>query len=279
MLTSRVPAALKPTGRLEYKHLVPYSQLAELRAALKPYVRPDSFCESRPNHEYTVRSIYYDNRRFTCYWEKFDGFRLKKKFRIRGYNTPEPDGMVFLEIKRREEDFIHKSRAPLRWDQLGAVFGGYGPNGRAWPFTPGTPHAEAAGRFLYNYYRRRLLPVVLIAYEREAFIGRFDPSLRLTIDKNVRSRMYPELESLYQDRDARFLTPGHFVFEVKFYMVLPKWVRAVTHSLHLQRQAFSKYAAGFEVQPLARNFLRGVGHTAEFPRLRPAEPAALARSA
>lgn len=253
-------------GRLEYKYLVPKELTDELRAAMKPYVCHDAFCGACPQKEYTVRSIYYDNRRFSCYDEKFDGFRLKKKLRIRGYNTPQPDSVVFLEIKRKQEDFISKSRAPVAWSRLPAVFSGYGSSARL-PFAPGTPEAGAAGRFLYNYYRRRMLPVVLIAYEREAFFGRFDPMLRFTFDKNVRSRMYPALGSLYVDRDATFVMPDHFVFEVKFYSFLPAWVRTLVQRFELRRLAISKYAMGIDVQRVEKKFLRGVGHTVEFPSL------------
>jgi hypothetical protein len=254
------------SGRLEYKYVVPKSLLDELRQAMKPYVRHDAFCAASPGKEYTVRSIYYDTRRFSCYDEKFDGFRLKKKLRIRGYNQRRPGSVVFLEIKRKQEDFISKSRAPVHWDRLPAVFAGYRAVAEP-PFEPGTPAAEAAGRFLYNYYRRRMLPVVLVAYEREAFTGRFDPMLRLTFDKNVRSRLYPALGTLYEDRDARFLMPGHFVFEVKFYMALPFWVRAVVQGFDLQRLAVSKYAMGIDAHRVEKKQVRGVGHTVEFPLL------------
>ncbi len=251
-------------GRLEYKYVVPKSLLPELRAALRPYVCLDGFCEACAEKQYAVRSIYYDNRRFNCYDEKFDGFRLKKKLRIRGYNQPGPDSMVFLEIKRKQEDFISKSRAPVRWDRIEQVFSGYGPAAPL-PFAPGSPEAEAAGRFLYNYYRRRMMPVVLVAYEREAYFGRFDPKLRLTFDRNIRSRLYPQLAALYVDRDLKFLIPGHFVFEVKFYLNLPQWVRRVIQQFNLQRTAFSKFALGIEVHRVERKELRNIGHTVEFP--------------
>lgn len=251
-------------GRLEYKYVVPKSMVDDLRAALRPYVRHDGFCLTRPDRQYTVRSIYYDDRRFHCYDEKFDGFRLKKKLRIRGYNAESPDNTVFLEIKRKQEDFISKSRAPVRWDRIREVFPGYGAGTGPLPFEPGSREAEAAGRFLYNYYRRRMLPAVLVVYEREAFHGRFDPMLRLTFDKNVRSRLYPELRSLYCDRDTRFLIPGHFIFEVKFFMHLPRWVRDVVRSLDLQRQAFSKFSTGIETHRVEQKYIRGVAHTFEF---------------
>lgn len=251
-----------PAGRLEYKYLVPLCLIDELRAAMMPYVCYDAFCRDRPQRQYTVRSIYYDNRRFDCYYEKFDGFRLKKKLRIRGYNTPQPDSIVFLEIKRKQEDFISKSRAPVRWQQVGKLFGGYDSSGLL-PFEPGSAAAEAASRFFYNYHRRRMLATVLIAYEREAFFGRFDPMLRLTFDKNVRSRMYPQLGALFEDREMKFVMPESFVFELKFYMRLPLWVRDLIRRFELQRLAISKYAMGIDVQRLEKKFIRGVGHRVE----------------
>jgi hypothetical protein len=252
--------------RLEYKFLADFELLPELRAALAPYTCLDRLGECRPNKQYTVRSIYYDTRRFHCYQEKFDGFRLKKKLRIRGYDTPAPDSAVFLEMKYKYGDFIGKHRAPMRWDQVQSVFSGYGTTG-ALPFPPGSKQADAARRFLYNYYRRRMLPVVMIAYEREAFYSRFDSTLRLTFDKNVRSRLYPTLDSLYQDRDAVHFLPDHFVFEIKFYDgCLPRWVRTVLTRFDLERIAVSKFGMGIECQRVEKKDLRGVAHTVEFLR-------------
>jgi len=251
--------------RLEYKFLADFELLDELRSALAPFVLSDKFAASRPNRQYTVRSIYYDTRRFHCYQEKFDGFRLKKKLRIRGYDAPGPAAPAFLEIKYKQGDFIGKHRAPLRWDRVGDVFSCYGTTGTV-PFAPGSAEADAASRFLYHYHRRKMLPVVLIAYEREAFYSRFDSSLRLTFDKNIRSRLYPALDSLYQDRDAVHFMPDHFVFEVKFYDgCLPYWVRSILTRFELERLAVSKYALGIECQRVEKRELRGVGHTVEFP--------------
>ena len=268
------PASALPTGitssarasllRLEYKFLAHISQLADLRRALKPWVRLDSFSERRPDRQYTVRSIYYDTRRFHCYQEKFDGFRLKKKLRIRGYDTPAPDSSVFLEIKYKLGDFIGKHRAPLSWNRIGRLFADYS-TATDPPFARGTREADAAARFLYNYHRRRMHPVVLIAYEREAFYSRFDNTLRLTFDKNVRSRLHPSLDSLYQDRDAIHVIPEQFVFEIKFYGCLPRWVSSVLTRFDLERLAVSKFGMGIDRPRVEKKFLRGIGHTVEFP--------------
>ncbi len=255
----------KTARRLEYKHLVPISRLGELRASLLPWVELDRYSRGRPGDQYTVRSIYYDSRRLACYEEKVEGFRTKKKLRIRGYNDPDPDGTVFLEIKRKNEDYIDKSRAPLRWGRIPDVFAGYGPALARLPFAPGSPEEVAARRFLYNYYRRRMMPAVLVTYEREAYYSRFDPTLRITFDKNVRSRLYPRLGSLYEDRGSQFVTPGHFVFEVKFHRGLPRWLGTVLTRFDIRRQAFSKFALGIDCQRVENKTWRGVAHTVEFP--------------
>jgi hypothetical protein len=255
----------KTARRIEYKFLVPKSYVDDLRRALRPWVELDKYSARMPGRQYTVRSVYYDNRRYQCYEEKLEGFTYKKKFRIRGYNEPSPDATIFLEIKRKYGDCIDKSRAPFRWRDIGRVFNGYGRQ-RADPvFKPGTPEAEAAARFLYNYYRRKLLPTVLVTYEREAYQGRFDSSLRITFDKNIRTRLFPRLDSLFDDRATAFLLPGMFVLEVKFHRGLPRWVRSVLTRFDLTRLAYSKYALGIDRWRVEKKFLRGVGHTVEFP--------------
>ncbi|MEO0071003.1 MAG: polyphosphate polymerase domain-containing protein [candidate division WOR-3 bacterium] len=247
-------------GRLEYKFLVPVEQLNEMRKAMKPYVCLDSFCEKQPNHQYTVRSIYYDNRRFDCYYEKFDGFQFKKKLRIRGYNEEDRENTAFLEIKYKNGDFIGKHRAPVKWHQIKDVFASYIRTTPLPLLPPESSPDDALLRFMFHYYRRKMLPVAIIVYEREAFYSRFDSRLRLTIDKNVRSRLYPALDSLYIDRGMKFVMPEQFVFEVKFYGALPRWVQWLLTRFDLQRLAVSKYALGIEAHRMPKKFLLGIGH-------------------
>lgn len=272
MLAEPIPAMARAGGvtagartdfRLEYKFIVSMSLLADIRTAMMPWLCCDDFAAACPDRQYTVRSIYYDNRRFNCYEEKVEGFTFKRKLRIRGYDRPGPDSRVFLEIKYKNQDYIGKSRAPVPWARLPAVFdparaGELGP-----PFAPGSPAEAATRRFLYHYYRRRMMPVVLVAYEREAFYSRFDRTLRVTFDKNVRSRLYPTLGSLYLDRGAKFVAPDRFVLEVKFFGGLPRWVRDIATRFNLLRVANSKYALGIDCQRVEKKLLRGVGHRHE----------------
>ena len=56
-----------------------------------------------------------------CYWEKVDGIKLRRKLRIRPYETPEAltdDTPVFVEIKQRVDRVTQKRRLPALCDAL-----------------------------------------------------------------------------------------------------------------------------------------------------------------
>lgn len=261
-----ITSGARNARRLEYKFLVPIIYLSDLRKSLKPYLVLDKFSAVRPDQQYTVRSVYYDTRNFKCYEEKIEGFKFKKKLRIRGYDTLDEKSVVFLEIKHKVQDFIGKNRAPVRWQNIRQVFSDYEHSVHL-PFAPGSKEEDDARRFLYNYYRKKMIPVVLVSYEREAFYSQFDSTLRITFDKNVRSRLYPTLDSLYVDRAMKFVMPSRFVFEVKFFGSLPQWVRKTINQFDMQRLAVSKFAMGIDYHCVEKKFFRGVGHTIEFPQL------------
>ena len=99
--------------RLEYKFLVNKADLNKLRNRLLPFVELDPFVKEGSVHEYTVRSIYYDSSNFDFYFEKIDGYKIRKKLRIRSYDKVNNNNLVFLEIKHKYDNFIGKNRSPL----------------------------------------------------------------------------------------------------------------------------------------------------------------------
>lgn len=244
-------------GRLEYKYLVPNRHLEALRTELAPYMENDPFTESDGLSEYTVRSIYYDTPHFGCYLEKIDGLEMRQKYRIRGYNQPTDKSVVFLEIKMKRGSLIGKHRAPLLHTHLNGFMDdpdvdrdivGQGSVARA---------RDSARRFLFYYYRYNLRPTVLVVYDREAYFGRFDPTLRLTFDKRVRGAMHPTLADLYRDQDLTLAIPGHFVFEVKFFRgALPAWVTRIIRDYELLRMSVSKYTICLDASQARRRTFR-----------------------
>lgn len=234
-------------GRVEHKYLVPNELLDDIRADLRPYVLPDPLGGKQRDGEYTVRSIYYDTPHLECYDTKLDGLKVRRKFRIRGYDQPTDDSIVFLEIKKKYDSFIAKHRSPLLRRHLEEFLASPDLD-RYILQTSGAPCArQDAERFLYHYYRKGLLPVVLVVYDREAFLGRFDPSLRLTFDKSLRRAALPTPETLYDDHGLESAMPDASIFEVKFFrQSVPGFVKSIIHRYRLPRLALSKYAMCLE---------------------------------
>jgi hypothetical protein len=225
--------------KYEFKYIVPVSLLDELREAIRPYVDYDPFAAVEENHEYTVRSIYFDTARFDYYFEKIDGYKIRKKIRIRGYNEQIGGDTVFMEIKRKFKEPIEKDREKLTFEVMKRLVAGEG--SRAYGEVPDDHGVNGAGKFLYHVYRNNLKPVVLVIYDREAYFDRYKPEVRITIDKNLRSIAYPTIDDLYSEENVIPANKGNFILEVKFFDHFPGWLRPIIARLGLIRKSASKY--------------------------------------
>jgi hypothetical protein len=179
--------------------------------------------------------VYLDTRRAALYREKVEGLRNRFKARVRGYDTIRPDSTVVLELKHKRGDLSWKSRAHgpfagmVEW--LGDTSKPY----------PGVPAGWAgAQRFVHQMLRHSLAPVELVVYDREAFVGTHDPTLRVTLDMNLRGRRADSLQDLGLPCHAHVF-PKSFIFEVKFDHRFPVWLTPILSELGLRRRALSKY--------------------------------------
>jgi hypothetical protein len=89
---------------------------------------------------------------------------------------------------------------------------------------------------------------VLVVYDREPFECKFGSKLRITFDKNLRSKMVDNYLHLYEEDNLRNVYRTEFVFEVKFFQVLPQWINRVLGKYDLTRLAVSKYTSSIERQ-------------------------------
>lgn len=230
--------------RRELKFYVSFDKLSALRKSIIPFMKHDEYCCERSDRQYIVRSIYFDTHDYEFYQEKLMGIKCRKKLRVRVYNYPSECKYAFLEIKNKREDIIRKERAriPLEHvsyfaedpslllnDNKGVSNGG-----------------KAIDKFLYFLYRKNLEPVVLVTYEREAFHGIDNPSVRVTFDMNVRSHGYTGFDDIFRDRDLVTVNSDSFVLEVKTYGNLPIWIRNIIRDYDLKLQSISKYCEGVD---------------------------------
>ncbi len=194
-----------------------------------------------------MRSVYFDTLGLRDWAEKESGDEIRRKVRVRAYDAP-GSGPVFLEIKRKQNSAVWKDRAAMPVPLAAALLAGASPEA-----APLSDKARtAADRFLYRLRAEHRRPVLLVTYDREPFLGRLDPSLRITFDRRLRVSPFPhlgpDLGGLYSDSRQRPLLAGHFILEIKFDRAFPSWMRAVTASLGLKQQALSKYSMGIEAE-------------------------------
>ncbi|MBO8130707.1 MAG: polyphosphate polymerase domain-containing protein [Candidatus Marinimicrobia bacterium] len=231
-------------SRLEYKYLFHNSIFDRLKSKLDFFIIPDYYGGHR-REEYIVRSIYYDTPFLEYYYRKEAGFIIRKKIRLRGYDDYNPEKIVFFEIKRKLNDRIFKERIPLIFSDVKNFLdtGNVTKNIE----TNGILNIEKAkNHFLFHYYRKSLAPIALVVYDREAYFSKFDKSLRITFDKNLRAKLFPVVNELFSDSDLEFVMKNYFILEVKFYNSLPEYLVKILGEISATRLALSKYVMSID---------------------------------
>jgi hypothetical protein len=226
--------------RYERKYLVNNSILTALRSRLVPFVKPDKFAvDNLVYPEYTVRSIYFDTPTMDALMDKVEGLNERRKLRIRGYDAPDSNTKVFMEIKRKIGNRIGKNRALVPWVGLSDLL--------EWGTSP--EHAiakEDQNKFLFYLNKENQQPVNLIVYDREPYLGRFDKTVRVTFDKNIRSKFKPDIFELFSNDNLTSVWPSHFILEIKYDNApMPSWAKSIVEEFNLSSQALSKYAEGY----------------------------------
>lgn len=228
------PAATPQTrfDRYELKYVVPLATAQALLDRIEPYVRRDPY--ARAGGLYRVVSLYYDSPALSAFWEKLDGVSFRRKVRLRVYPDVDPE-LGFLEIKERLRHAVRKRRVAGSVPDLLDLME-TGGRGRE-PGSLGEVEQEA----VVLARQLDLRPTITTLYTREAWSGRFEHGVRVTVDRNLRRRR--PLGGLDYDtsRDPLMLSPFQTVVEAKCDRVVPSWLAAAFASLDLTSRRFSKY--------------------------------------
>ena len=239
-------------ARFEFKYILSARRRAEIESELAYFLTLDPYVATKPRKQYFVRSLYYDDPFYSDYYEKTDGVKKRKKFRVRTYtDNPDEHCATFLEIKGRHNAFVFKYRTPIEQSENGqhhlAAMGNMTDT-----VMKGGVSGAVLEQFQYDLYRRQLRPVMLIDYLRRPYISKYDAEFRLTFDEALRGTA---TETLFPNSgDTTFsILKGYSVMEVKFRYHIPSWFHRVIQSYELRRVSVSKYCKGVEACKLAAN--------------------------
>jgi hypothetical protein len=229
------------TQRFERKYFIKEPQVAPLREFISGYLQLDEFSLGRPDNCYPIHSIYLDSDQLTTYWATVHCEKLRFKLRAR-YYSDDPDGPVFFEIKRRENECVLKQRAPACRKTAGQLIGGQMPG--AEHLISDRPYDLAVlQRFCYWSHRLHARPMMQISYEREAWIHPQTNSVRVTMDRNVRGE--PRHEAIFKGGMDHPVFPfrNQIVLELKYTDRFPEWFGALVRRFDLVQIGAPKYCA------------------------------------
>ena len=238
-------------ARFEFKYILSARLRNEIESELAYFLTLDPYVASKPHKKYFVRSLYFDDPLYSDYYEKTDGVKKRKKFRIRTYTSDPNEGCAtFLEIKGKYNAFVFKHRSPLQkltTDDLLSC------NGNMAQITISkTENSPVLDQFRFNLERKRLKPVMLIDYLRRPYLSKYDSEFRLTFDDTLQGT---STDTLFpRPWDTSFsIVRGFTVMEIKFRYNIPSWFHRVIQSYELRRVSISKYCKGIEACKIAPN--------------------------
>ncbi len=210
--------------RVEKKYRLNQKQYKRFLDAVEGKIHMDAY------GLHTIRNIYYDTSDHELIRRSIDKPKYKEKLRMRGYGEIKEDSTVFLEIKKKYQGVVYKRRARLTMGQA-----------RTYLETGICPEERNQILNEIDYFIRfyRPKPRVYLAYDREAFVGNEDETLRITIDRNIRSRSH--CLELSFDGECEMQNPGEYLMEIKVSGAYPIWLANLLGKCEIYPTSFSKY--------------------------------------
>lgn len=216
--------------RTEIKYRLDANMLENLVYAISPYVTPDKY------REYTICNLYLDTDDYALIRNSIEKPVFKEKLRLRSYGTPTADSNVFLEIKRKYKGVVAKRRIGIAlWEAESYIEEGVAPSDNSQIFRE------------IDYMMKRYSPVpkLFLAYDRMAVTGADDKNLRITFDRNIRSRQ-DDLHLENGDRGELLLDKSECIMEIKTNTAIPLWLSDILSRYQVYPASFSKYGTVYK---------------------------------
>jgi hypothetical protein len=226
--------------RYEFKYFLRSDICNEIINHVKNFMNLDQFAEKFPNKHYIVRSIYFEDEFNSNFDEKVNGYRIRKKFRIRFYNTSLNKDPIYLETKGRNLERTYKRRVKIDYSDLKFIEENKSLNILLNKY----PDSQTVKEFVFEYYKKKLKPKVLIDYTRKPFVNNHGLYFRLTFDKNLSCiNLSNSLKNISVNQKI-ICKAGFAILEVKFERSIPLWFHRIIQSYNLRRQSISKFVLG-----------------------------------
>jgi hypothetical protein len=233
--------------RFELKYRVLDETVAhEVRDFVSSFLEVDEFGATLPEYSYPVHSLYLDSPNLKLYWDTINGAKNRFKLRLRFYEN-RPDAPIYFEIKRRMNNIIAKQRGGVRRDAVESILSGQLPD-PSQLVSRDPKHLLAIQNFVHLVTEIQAAPKTHIAYLREAWLSPHDNSVRVTLDRQVRSELEPTTWLSTQMRHPVLVFGSDIILELKFTNRFPNWFGDLVRRFGLIQCGAAKYVGGIDRQ-------------------------------
>lgn len=216
--------------RHELKFKISNSAAEILKQKLSLIMDKDKFAKYKDG-SYTIKSLYFDDRDSSSYYEKMDGVLYRKKYRIRIYN--DDANFIRLEKKMKHNNWTAKEQMLISREIYSKILDGN--------VNDIHDKKDLLQEFINNMNTKALVPSIIVEYHRTAFTYNVS-DVRITFDSNIKSGLYNY--DIF-DKSAPMYSvdeKGKQVLEVKFNEILPLHIANILQDIPSCREAVSKFA-------------------------------------
>ena len=222
--------------RNEWKYNLTNQQLSLLKSRLSEVMELDPHTPTKGR--YLIHSLYFDDYKDTSLYTTDAGLSKRYKWRIRYYD--EDLNYLVLEKKEKLEGRCHKKSCKLTLLEYESIVSG-NITDILYDTDKKLIKELACDMLMYDYRPKVIIDYERIAYEEEI------TNVRITFDMRI-SASYELDQFLDGDYTKFYVQPSCFnVLEVKFYEILPSYIRNIVESYGFNQTSFSKYYYGRKI--------------------------------
>ena len=234
-------------SRFEFKYIINKNLSKIIQKEVKNFTINDDFTKKKD--KYLVRSLYFDNNIFTNFKEKIDGIKNRHKFRIRTYSIKKNELVpMYLEMKGRDNQRTFKNRTKIEIDDLNFFCG----KKDLFHLKKKYLDNKLINQFIFDFYRKKILPKVIIDYNRRALLSKNGLYFRLTFDSDIKACSSQDI--FEKNHNWKECISGNDILEVKFDLNIPPWFHRIIQNYQLKRISVSKFVLGMESTNLAHDY-------------------------
>lgn len=217
-------------NRRELKYPIGEVDYYKVNELFQKVLTPDY---NNKEYGYKIRSLYFDSLNNDDYFQKIDGEEVRKKIRLRIYDTKTNN--VKLEIKRKINISQIKETITISKEDAIALINK--------DYSVLLKYENNTAKSAYNIMTLgQYRPVVLVDYNRRAYIHN-ENNIRVTLDSDIKSNEF----DFDMFSDDVIMTPivdyYNAVLEVKFDGELFCWISQALAGLDTTNRSLSKYCS------------------------------------